>query len=79
MQIDVKFKVDVPYSMAIGLVNEMTELAKLFDATHSVVVHFNEGEEQRMIDVENSRIKQISKGGLEHGTQRRTNIQSAEW
>ncbi len=45
--------------MAMGLVNEMTELAKLFDATHSVVVRFEDGEEQRMIDVERNRVPRI--------------------
>ena len=35
MQIDIKFKDDMPHSMAMDLVNEMTELAKLFDALSS--------------------------------------------
>ena len=60
MQIDIKFKDDVPHSMAMGLVNEMTELAKLFDATRSVVVTFQDGEEERMIDVERNRVERIS-------------------
>lgn len=59
MQINIKFKDDTPLSMASHLVNEMAEQAKLFDATHSVVVRFNDGEEQQLLDVERNRVLRI--------------------
>ena len=61
MQIDITFKADVPLMMAMDLINEMAELAHLFDAVHKVDVRFQPGEEQRMIDVERNRVPRISK------------------
>lgn len=60
MQIDIKFKHDVPHQMAMTLVEDMTNLAHLFDAVNSVVVAFSDGEEERMIDVERARVPRIS-------------------
>lgn len=61
MQIEIKFKENVPLMMAMDLIKEMAELAKLFDAVHKVNVRFEDGEEQRMINVENNRVPRISK------------------
>lgn len=62
MHIEIKFKDDTPLSMASHLVNEMAEQARLFDATHSVVVRFDAGEEERMLAVENNRAPRIKLG-----------------
>lgn len=59
MIIEVKWKDDVPLFMAMDLINNMTEAAKLFGTIHSVVVRFKDGEEEQMIDVENNRVPRI--------------------
>lgn len=61
MHIEIKFKDDVPLMMAMDLISGMAELARLFSAVHKVDVHFEDGEEERMIDVERNRVPRISK------------------
>ena len=59
MQINLKFKDDVPLTMATHLVNELGQQATMFGAVTEVLIQFDEGEEERMIDVERNRVPRI--------------------
>lgn len=60
MQITIKFKDDVPLMLAKELLETIYEQCSLFDLVSKVHASFDEGEEERMQAVQNSRVKQIS-------------------
>ena len=58
MQILVAFTPDTPLSLATHLVNEFAEQVRLFNAGQ-VVVRYDEGEAERMMDVGRNRVQRI--------------------
>ena len=59
MQLIIKFKDDVPFSLAADLINNLYNQCALFDMVSELRTSFDEGEEERLMAVQNSRMKQI--------------------
>jgi hypothetical protein len=57
--IKIKFEDDVPLMMALDFVSDMRERLALFDAAAAIKVTFEDGEEERMRDVQDNRVGRI--------------------
>jgi len=68
MQLKIKFKDDVPYSMATHLINNLFEYCQLFDLVSEVSMSFDDGEEEQLMDTERRRVPRIKKGIIDENT-----------